>query len=454
VIVRSFRGRVVSAWLIATVAALLVARAVVAPSLDATALLAVDRALLRAGLIVAGAAVPLYFWIWRRFDAPLAQLGALADRVASGEADVRARSRRYDEVGIVSRAIDRMADRLHDELEHARTEETRLRVMLDAMEEPVLVTDRDGLITLSNAAFVRFSGAPPLGRSVLEAIRSGELHDAVQGALAGRAVSVTFEAHGVRESAFSAHLAPLPEGAGVVVVLHDVTELRRVDAVRRDFVANASHELRTPLTAIRGFAETLRDGALEDGPIAKRFVSNIVENAMRLQRLVDDLLELSRSESPDARFELTRVDARAVANKVVSALEGKAVERGVDLAVVPGEPIWVSADERALDQVLMNLVDNGIKYTPRGGSVTVRMKDESDAALLEVSDTGAGIGAAHLRRVFERFYRVDSGRAREQGGTGLGLAIVKHLTQRMNGDVRVESKLNAGSTFIVRLDRA
>ncbi|MDQ3036306.1 MAG: ATP-binding protein [Myxococcota bacterium] len=423
---------------------------------------AASRSVLREVLAVGSvlaliASVVLAEVIARRFAGPLSELRRAADALAEGDFGVRVRARRRDdEIGALGRAIDRMAEQLTERLEAVRAEETRLRVMLDAMDESVLVTDPEGRVVLSNAAFVRLSGAPGLGRTTVEAIRSAELHEAVDRALAGHRAKAVFQFDTARDvRIISAHVAPLPSHSGAIVVMRDVTEVRRLDAVRRDFVANASHELRTPLTAIRGFAETLRDGALDDPGIAKRFVGNIVENSIRLSRLVDDLLELSRSESPDVRFDLGSIDALAIASKVLSSLEGKAEAKGVQLAIEgASEAEPARGDERALDQVLLNLVDNGIKYTPSGGRVVVRLVRTPEHVVIEVADTGPGIGASHLPRIFERFYRVDAGRSREQGGTGLGLAIVKHLVTRMEGEVAVESRLGHGTVFRVRLDRA
>jgi two-component system phosphate regulon sensor histidine kinase PhoR len=272
----------------------------------------------------------------------------------------------------------------------------------------------------------------------------------------GGEVALELVAQGVRRS-IRAQVAPLPKRQGVVAVLHDVTQLKRADAIRRDFVANASHELRTPLTSIRGFAETLLDGALSDERTAQRFVGHIGENARRLERLVEDLLELSRAESPDSRMELGRVDASALAAQLVAGVEQRALEKRLALTL-EAEPAIASADARALDQVLLNLVDNALKYTPEGGHVALRVKNvvasggpQEARVLIEVQDDGPGIPAAHLDRIYERFYRVDKGRSREQGGTGLGLSIVKHLVQRMGGEVSVESRVGHGSVFRVSL---
>ncbi len=388
----------------------------------------------------------------RHFLAPLEELRAVAEALTTGDLTARVRTQRRVELGALGRAIDRMADQLRARIADVHADEARLRVMLDAMDEAVIVTRPDGDISLTNAAFVRLTGQAAIGRTSIEVLRSGELHDAFASALRGKAVSVTFHlaAQGAQRT-MSARVAPLPEGAGAIAVMHDVTERHRAEAVRRDFVANASHELRTPLTAIRGFAETLRDGALARPDVARRFVESIGDNAVRLSRIVDDLLELSRAESPDARFDLVPVDARDAARKVLEALEGKALAKRIELALEDGDAVLAVADADALDQILINLVDNAIKYTPSDGRVRVRVTRDETRAVIEVRDTGPGIPAHHLPRIFERFYRVDAGRSRQQGGTGLGLSIVRHLATRIHAEVRVESQLGHGSTFRVSM---
>ncbi len=296
------------------------------------------------------------------------------------------------------------------------------------------------------------SGAGAEGRTPIEAIRSPELHAAVRRAITkgqGAEVELDVPVQGAIRS-IQAHVAPLPKRQGVVAVLHDVTELKHADAIRRDFVANASHELRTPLTSIRGFAETLLDGALSDERTAARFVGHIGENARRLERLVEDLLELSRAESPDSGLDLGPVNVSELAAQTVGEVEQRAKEKRQTLAF-DAEPAVAMADPRGLDQVLLNLVDNAIKYTPQGGNIAVRVAKRQGRVTVEVIDDGPGIPRAHLDRIFERFYRVDKGRSRDQGGTGLGLSIVKHLVQRMGGEVSVESRLGHGSVFRVSL---
>jgi two-component system phosphate regulon sensor histidine kinase PhoR len=394
--------------------------------------------------------------IARTVREPIRDMTEATDALRGGDLSMRVRSRRQDELGALGVAIDQMADQLVERFEAVRREEGRLRTMLDAMVEGVLVTDPEGKIVLTNAALIRRVGPDLEGRTTIEAIRSPELHEAVQQAIRGRSVNVELElVSGGQSRWLTAHVAPLPKDQGVVAVLHDVTELKRADAVRRDFVANASHELRTPLTAIRGFAETLLDGALTDERTAKRFVGNIVENAKRLQSLVDDLLELSRAESPDSAVELVEVDVAHVAALVLQGVEGRAADKRQQLVLEgAGEVILAQGDSRALDQVLLNLVDNAIKYTPEGGRITVRIAQRGEEVVIEVADNGPGIPRAHQDRIFERFYRVDKGRSRAQGGTGLGLAIVRHLVQRMKGRISVESQVGEGSTFRVTLAAA
>jgi two-component system phosphate regulon sensor histidine kinase PhoR len=233
-----------------------------------------------------------------------------------------------------------------------------------------------------------------------------------------------------------------------------VTDVRRLESLRRDFVANVSHELRTPIASIRSGAETLRGGAAGDPEAASRFLEIIERNAERLSRLVEDLLDLSRIESREFRLDLEEVAVAPFVEHLLGQHRGRAGARGVRLeAALPGD-LAVRADRRALEQVLGNLVDNALKYCPSGASVTVRASGEGARVRITVEDTGPGIEARHLPRLFERFYRVDAGRSRELGGTGLGLSIVKHLVEAMGGAVGVESELGRGTRFSFTVPKA
>jgi two-component system phosphate regulon sensor histidine kinase PhoR len=241
----------------------------------------------------------------------------------------------------------------------------------------------------------------------------------------------------------------------LLVVFVDVTELRRLESLRRDFVANASHELRTPIAAVRSATETLRSGALDDPMAAIRFVDIIDRNAQRLQSLLEDMLELSKLESNEFKLKRDRVELARVVPIVLALFRERAEKKGVRLgAELPPKQTAVEGDARALEHVLSNLVDNAVKYCPSGTKVIVSAAEEDDRVKLVVSDSGPGIPAEHLPRVFERFYRVDAGRSRDVGGTGLGLSIVKHMVEAMRGRVAVESEVGRGSTFTVSLPRA
>lgn len=414
----------------------------------------VRELLVLGGVMAVLIAILLTLVLGRMLVEPARELTRTADALAAGDLTARTHSDRDDELGAIGRALDRMADQLVDRLDTLRSEQDRLRTILNSMVEAVFVTDSLGRIVATNEALDQLVDRDVRGRTAMEAIRSPELHEAVRAARKGDARHVEFEIKLDEVRAFSGHVAPLQEGAGVVAVLHDVSRLRETDRLRRDFVANASHELRTPLTAIRGFAETLRDGAIDDPSAARRFLDVILRHTLRLQALVGDLTALSRAESPDQTLELEPVDVAAATVEVVRGLQSKAEQRHVQLIFEPpDEALLVEANGRALDQVLINLVDNAIKYTPEGTSVRVRTRATESAVILEVNNPGPPIAPQHLERVFERFYRIDEGRSRDVGGTGLGLSIVKHLCMQMGAEVRARSTVDEGTTFSVHLRR-
>jgi two-component system phosphate regulon sensor histidine kinase PhoR len=323
--------------------------------------------------------------------------------------------------------------------------------LLAALPEAAALVSKEGWVRVSNAAFDALAATGrAAGLTPLEITRSAELSEAVRRALEGTARRLDLA---LGRETYLVHLAPLVRGE-VLLLMRDVTDARRAEATRRDFVANASHELRTPVAAIRAAAETLLAGAIEDPSAARVFAEIVSRHADRLSQLTQDLLDLSRLESRQWRFELSRVEAAAISAQVVGLLAGAAREKGLGLASEVPADAALLADARALEVVLVNLVDNAIKYTSKG-SVTIRGQADGDGGgwTLSVVDTGPGIAQHHLPRLFERFYRVDAGRSREQGGTGLGLAIVKHLVHGMGGDVGVESG-EGGSRFWVRLPAA
>jgi two-component system phosphate regulon sensor histidine kinase PhoR len=321
--------------------------------------------------------------------------------------------------------------------------------LLSAVPDAAALVSKEGWVRVSNAAFDTLAvKGRAAGLTPLEITRSAELSEAVRRALEGTARKLDLA---LARQTYLVHVAPLLRGE-VLLLMRDVTEARRAEATRRDFVANASHELRTPIAAIRAAAETLLSGALADPAAARSFVEIVARHADRLSRLTQDLLDLSKLESRQWRFEVAPVDLGALAGQVVELLAGTAREKGLALASEVPEGATVRADARALEQVLVNLAENAVKYT-EAGSVTIRATRDADAWVVAVADTGPGIERHHLPRIFERFYRVDPGRSREQGGTGLGLAIAKHLVLGMGGELDVESGAR-GTTFGVRLPAA
>ncbi|NOY94109.1 MAG: HAMP domain-containing protein [Deltaproteobacteria bacterium] len=395
----------------------------------------------------------ILFALSRSVVGPASELTQVANALAQGDLEVRTRSRRDDEFGVLGRAMDTMAERLDRQLHKLAAERARLATVLDAMSEAVFVTDSQSRIVLTNAALDALVDGDCIGLTPMEAIRSADLHQAVRKARRGDgAEAEIILTRGDERLTFIAQVAPLPDRAGVVAVLHDVTKARLADRVRRDFVANASHEFRTPLTAIRGFTETLAAGALDDRETAERFLGTIIKHTLRLSRLVDDMLALSRAEAPDEEMALEQVEVGAMARDVALGLEAQARAGDVEITLDGLDDLpTVTTSARALDEILVNLVDNAIKYTPPGGRVCVSGRVEDDAVQIAVHDTGPGIPEAHISRIFERFYRVDEGRSRDVGGTGLGLSIVRHLAARIGAEVEVTSRLGHGTTFCLGL---
>jgi two-component system phosphate regulon sensor histidine kinase PhoR len=415
------------------------------------------------GLLVGAAGA---WWLIGGVAAPLEDLAARAGGWAEGTIDrLPPRHGSGDEVDTVTTVLENLSASL-EAREGAREHDARqLRQILETMVEGVLVLGPDGRIVLENAAMRRLSPTigPLTGRTAIEAFRAPGFEAAVRDVQAGgSAADLELELEALpfvpdapsRASAgarrtFRVSLASLPgdRGRSVVAVFHDVSRVRELEGLRRDFVANVSHELRTPLAAIKGYVETLRDGDVPPADRA-RFLDVVARHSDRLGTLIEDLLELSRLESPETRLDIRPNSLPAAASRTVTLLGGAATQAGVTLGnEVPGTLPPVMADLMSLEQILINLLDNAIKYTPSGGRVTLAATAEDGFVRVSVADDGIGIPPHSLPRVFERFYRVDQGRSREHGGTGLGLAIVKHLVALQGGEVGAESTPGKGSRF-------
>uniref|UniRef100_A0A7C2EI58 histidine kinase n=1 Tax=Ammonifex degensii TaxID=42838 RepID=A0A7C2EI58_9THEO len=404
-------------------------------------------------MLISGALVVGFIWrlISRQIIGPLRNLVAVAEELAlfqETETPVHT-----DEIGRLTLSVNLLAGRLKEIFEALRAEKVWMEAILASLNEAVLALDASGRVLLTNFALWNLFGVKPAeaqGKNILEVIRHHELEQLVRQVLTtGIAVGQELKFLAPRPRIFTARLTPIttPEGPGVVVVLREVTEQRRLEQLRSEFVANVSHELRTPLTAIRGFVETLRSGAVEDPATANEFLKIIESETGRLGKLVEDLLDLSRLE--DRRTVLIRQQVKLdeVMARVLPVFEKRAREQGLKLLVeLPPDLPAVLGDPELLGQAFANLVDNALKFTPQG-EVRIRATVFPGWIRVDVEDTGIGIPEESLPRIFERFYRVDRARSRASAGTGLGLAIVKHIVEAHGGKVGVESELGRGSRF-------
>lgn len=358
-----------------------------------------------------------------------------------------------EELGGIAGSFQQLSEELESTVNTLASERNRVEAILENMSEAVLALDGEHRITLVNKTGMESLGLDdvPHGRALLEVMRSPALHELVRQARDGAPGSAEFDWHGPTLRRLWARATPLPATGGSVLVMRDVTELRRLETVRRDFVANVSHELRTPVSVIRANIETLTEGALADPEQAQRFAEAAKRNADRLAALVGDLLDISRIEAGQYRLEPASVNVWDAAERVSDAASVSADARGVKIFNELDVEAAVQADPVALDQVLLNLLDNAVKYGAEQGSVHVRGRRIDGMFRVEVQDDGPGIEPQHRSRIFERFYRVDNGRSRAMGGTGLGLAIVKNLIEAMDGRVGVTNAHNKGSVFWFQL---
>jgi two-component system phosphate regulon sensor histidine kinase PhoR len=390
----------------------------------------------------------------RSITSRIRALKDFADRAAAGDFSPIDRDRGHDELEDMADAVNRAMAGLGQTIRTLTDERNRSSAILTSMVEGVAVVAGDEHILFCNEALEQILELPEgssQGRTLVEALRQAELVALVRQALSGaEELTGEVEVGTVRRRNFSVTAAPVraAEANGAVLVLHDITELRRLERVRRDFVANVSHEFKTPLTAIQGFAETLLSGALEDVANRERFVEIIREHARRLARLTDDLLKLSRIEAGRLELEMRPIRVEALVNNCVDTARLKAgpkeihiqVDLQLNAPVVRGDGTW-------LGEVLQNLLDNAVQYTPTGGKIGVLARAKGHDVIFTVIDNGIGIPESDLERIFERFYRVDSARSREAGGTGLGLAIARHIVDAHGGRIWVESAIGQGSRF-------
>lgn len=402
------------------------------------------RDVLTAGAAAAVVALLLAWLFSRTVSRPITELSGVARAIAAGDLAQRPSLVAPGEVGDLASALHRMAEQLAARLAALERDDALMSALVDSLDEGVVAVDAAGIVVRVNAAaraLLGIAADAPFSSDALP--RDPALRAALGDALAGEGTDGVELHRGGRTLLLTAR--PLRGGGGAVLAMLDLTPIRRLETVRRDFVANVSHELKTPLTVIGGFAETLAD---HDPPDAQRrqFVEAIRTSAQRMQRLVDDLLDLSRIESGGWQPHIAAVDLRTLVSEAAAAIGPAASRKGVAVVTdVADDAATLHADGTAVRQVLANLTENALRHTP-AGTITVFAKREGSRVAVGVSDTGAGIDPVHLTRIFERFYRADPGRARALGGTGLGLAIVKHLVEAHGGRVAASSEPGAGTT--------
>ena len=398
------------------------------------------------------------YWLAMSFARPLRQMTIIANDYAQGHYQLRIPSDRRDEIGALARSLNKMADISARRFNIIKTERDQLSTILKSMNEGVITVNDKGLITHVNHAacrILRTSGERCLGQSLQDIDASNNLNQAfIQCQQEQVSVERSIQLDGytfARHYRLHVTLLKHSDQADAILVLQDTTDVQRMDKMRADFVANASHELKTPITAIRGFAETLIEDEAIERQTQQRFIRKIHGQSIRLSDLVSELLALSRLESNDAAFN-TQVDLQQIVQRVCDNLQAVAQGHQVILDLdTKGQPIMLLGDENALSQMVTNLVDNAIKYTPAMGHVHVVIEVDASTALLSIKDDGIGIDEANQERIFERFYRVDKARSQLLGGTGLGLAIVKHIVQSHKGSLQLKSKLNQGSIFVIKI---
>jgi two-component system, OmpR family, phosphate regulon sensor histidine kinase PhoR len=382
----------------------------------------------------------------------LARIVVFAKRIASGDLTARVEEGNLDEISAVAHALDVTASRLEESFHALESSRSELTALLDSMQEAVIAINPHGQVSWCNAVMQRISLSPVLeGRALVHSIRDPEVLSSVAEALTQRQASRRRAISVAPGKVFEVNAAPMP-GGGAVAVLHDISEKERSETTRRDFVANVSHELRTPLTCITGYVETLLDDHTVS-PQGREFLQIILKSALRMNRLTEDLLALASVESGDYKLRLQKIKASTLVEEAVGSLTGMVLDSDLRLEAgeVTDEPVMADID--ALSQVFGNLVENAMKYGKTGGRVEVGARPRETTVEFYVRDFGPGIAYEHLSRIFERFYRVDKARSRESGGTGLGLAIAKHIIHAHGGDIRCESELGFGATFLFRLPR-
>ncbi|KAB7705927.1 PAS domain-containing protein [Bacillus aerolatus] len=400
--------------------------------------------------------------ITNRYTRPIESATRVAIELAKGNYRARTYEMPPDEVGMLNTSINILARNLQEMMQAQEVHQNRLSTLIENIESGLLLIDDRGFIIMVNKSFKNFfhlENQRLIKKRYHEAIPHREVIDVIE--------EVFMTEQNVRRQLllplrierkhFEVSGAPIigthDEWKGILIVFHDITGLKKLEQMRKDFVANVSHELKTPITSIKGFTETLLDGALEDKEALTMFLNIILKESERMQTLVMDLLELSKIEQKGIALNMTRFAIDEIIEDMVPTLQNRLENKRIDLLLHLEKELWTEGDADRLKQVFFNLMTNAILYTQEGGRVEIRAFGQDERVLVEVKDNGIGIASDELPRIFERFYRVDKARSRNSGGTGLGLAIVKHIIEAHDGEIFVESKVNEGTTFTVCLKK-
>ena len=409
----------------------------------------VNRIIIIGAVIAAVIAILLAFQMLRITTGPVKKLTQLSKKMAQGELDQEIRITSRDEVGELARAFNQMAARLKEMVALVTNERDMMATILSNIDDAIFMVDRDSKVTTMNQAAERISQTQTnkaLGHTFIEVVRDHELNEVLQHCLStGKQQTGAVEIK-PKKQLLSVIATPLSGDSGCLVHIRDLTELRRLEMIRQDFISNISHELRTPIASVKALAETLNEGAIEDPSVAKDFLSRINVEADKLAQMVQELGELSRIESGEAPLQKRHINIADAIEHAVDRLKAQSDRAGFNLDTnIPPTLPKVMVDEARVEQVLVNLIHNAIKFTPSGGGISISAQARGNDILVSVADTGVGIPADDLPRIFERFYKAD--KSRSGGGTGLGLAIAKHIVEAHGGRIWAESVEGKGSTF-------
>lgn len=399
-----------------------------------------------------------FYWT-KRIGDPIEEIKFVANKLSQQKYKVRYKSTSYQEIDGLGQTVNELAGSLESQMQEIKQNDKRLRELINHLVIGVMLLDENRQITMVNPIMneiLEENLYGKIGHSYLEVFKSFGLNQLIEAAyekqeLQNREIALLIQ----DEKIVDVNIVPIPgrmkNTTNYIVLLYDITEIRRLEKVRTDFVANASHELRTPTTALKGFSETLLDGALEDREVLIEFLEIMLKESSRLDLMVQDILQLSKLEQKQVRLNVEAIEAKVIVKEVFQILQQKAELKNIELSIEYDEPVYLEVDHDQLKQIILNLVGNAVSYTPENGIVKVELGYDNQEAVIKVVDNGIGIPQEEQSRVFERFYRVDKARSRNAGGTGLGLSIVKYLVENLNGFIELNSELGKGTSFEIHL---